>query len=392
MIWLVRNKQSRNHSRKTKIAVLYTHFPHYRRAVFNAMSRSDDYSFEFFYDPRGIDQTIASGQAVANHQPRNVRMIGKRLLWQQGALSLALLGDYDRYIFLGNPFILSTWIAAILVRVRGRPVYFWTHGWLRREKGTKGLIRNTFYRLADGLMVYGERARLIGADTGFDLNRIHVIGNSLDYDVQRDAREALYAYPEADSENISSGMRLGSPYFLAVSRLVPEAGLNQAIEAMAKLPSNAVLVIVGDGPERKSLELRARELDVDARFLGAVYDEALLASLFTNARAVVSPGKVGLLAIHALGYGAPVITHDDLDRQMPEVEAIEPEMTGILFRYGDRQSLVSAMQRYFNLSDNAPERTACRAAAISRIEQDFTPEAQTAKITRALDADLKEAQ
>ena len=45
--------------------------------------------------------------------------------------------------------------------------------------------------------------------------------------------------------------------------------------------------------------------------------------------------KNRILAIHALAYGTPVITHDDLDRQMPEVEVISEGLTGAFFKHGD---------------------------------------------------------
>lgn len=368
-----------------RIAVVYTHFPHYRAAVFDALDRSDSYSFEFYYDPRGIDATIESGAQSTAHRVLPLLRWG-RFFWQRGSIALSGSRDIDGLIFLGNPLILSTWIAGVHARLRGKKTFFWTHGWLRRETGLKGILRKAFYRLADGLMVYGERAREIGMDAGFDPNHIHVVANSLDYDVQREAREAYDAHLEPRGEGVVHNDRPDTPYFLAVSRLVPSAELDLAIDAMAELPANAVLVIVGDGPERASLEVRACKSSVDVRFLGAVYDEPRLASLFINACAVISPGKVGLLAVHALAYGAPVITHDDFDRQMPEVEAIEPGVTGTLFRRGNRQSLVLAMQYYYGLQDDAPARATCRSSAIVRIERDFTPEAQVAKIIRALDA------
>ena len=48
----------------------------------------------------------------------------------------------------------------------------------------------------------------------------------------------------------------------------------------------------------------------------------------------VSPDKVGLTAIHSMAYGRPVITHDNMDRQGPEVEAVIPGRTdqGIVAR------------------------------------------------------------
>ena len=36
----------------------------------------------------------------------------------------------------------------------------------------------------------------------------------------------------------------------------------------------------------------------------------------------VSPGNIGLTAIHSLSYGTPVCSHSNFNNQMPESEAI----------------------------------------------------------------------
>ena len=367
------------------IAIVYSHFPHYRQAVFQELANSPHYRFSFFYDPRGVSDSIRSGELGAGHFGIKTIKFGV-LLIQPRSCHLALLRQFDGFIFLGNPYILSTWLAAVLARLRGRPVFFWSHGWLRRETGLKAWLRRNFYRIADGLLVYGNRAREIGVSEGFSPERIHVINNSLDYTVQKQAREfaltaaANYALPNADLPR--------KPFFLAVTRLVPSVELDKAIEAMAKLPHDAALVVVGAGPERTALEARVRELGVDVRFLGAIYDELRLANLFLRARAVVSPGKVGLLAMHALAYGTPVITHDDPDRQMPEVEAIEPGVTGAFFKRGDVSDLARHMGMFLDRPTEGWEYEAGRVAAISKIEIGYTPQAQVALITAALDTKL----
>ena len=36
---------------KYKIAIVYTHFPHYRSAIFNQLANSKIFHFEFYFDP-----------------------------------------------------------------------------------------------------------------------------------------------------------------------------------------------------------------------------------------------------------------------------------------------------------------------------------------------------
>lgn len=355
-----------------RVAVIYSQFPHYREAVFDALSVSEAYDFQFYYDEEGIDRTIRNGSVRPNHQGLAVQSFG-RLFFQWGSIRLCWRDDFDAYIFLGNPFIVTTWIAAAIARLRRRSVLFWTHGWLRVESGPKGFVRRTFYRLAHRLLVYGTRARELGGTCGYPAERIHTVFNSLDYASQRLIRERL---EDASAPSL--------PYYLCVGRLVESLELSLAFLAAKRLLARSEqpfeLVVVGDGPLREQLEAEARALQVPARFMGALYDEKVLARLFNDCTAVVSPGKVGLLAMHALAYGARVITHGELDSQMPEVEAIEEGITGFFFRRGDPDDLSHKMQSTLC----HPTTEAQRHAAIARIEADYNPIVQAKRIQQAV--------
>ncbi|MEO0590653.1 MAG: glycosyltransferase family 4 protein [Pseudomonadota bacterium] len=367
------------HSALPRVCVVYTHFPHYRQPVFDALTASTRFSFEFHYDAAGIEKTIVSGVSQAtNHYAMRTRQLGP-FQWQTKAVWLALRGTADAFIFLGNPFILSTWLAALIARLRGIPVFFWTHGWLRNETGLREQLRAFFYRLAHGLMLYGHRAKRLGLERGFASEKLHVIGNSLDYEGQARARdEVLSSPPKALSAS------LNKPYFLVVARLVESAGVDLAIAALARIEWDIALVIVGDGPQRGELEAQARGSGADIRFTGALYSEDELAPYFVHCAAVVSPGKVGLLAMHALAYGAAVITHRDVDRQMPEFEAIQEGVTGAFFEYGNIEQLASAMTKMIAHPLTEGEVLERRARAIATIERGFTPERQLEFIETAL--------
>jgi glycosyltransferase involved in cell wall biosynthesis len=61
--------------------------------------------------------------------------------------------------------------------------------------------------------------------------------------------------------------------FIVVCRLVPWKGVNEIIDAAAEL--KARLLVVGNGPEREMLELRARNLQAMAEFKGNVQQDQL---------------------------------------------------------------------------------------------------------------------
>lgn len=355
-----------------RVAILYTHFPHYRRPVFRKLKDSGKYQFTFFYDPEGIDPTILSSRVDGSDVCLSTYKLGP-FMFQPAFLPLTLWGRFDACIMLGNPYILTNWLYAVILRFRGCKVLMWTHGWQTIEGGWKGWIRDIYYRLANSLLLYGNRAREIGIAKGFDPERLHVIYNSLDYDMQCYVRNQLL--------NID---RDGPKFFLCVTRLVPEVSLELAIKALAIVNHDAKttvrLVVVGDGPERQVLEQLARIEQVDVDFLGPVYDEVQLAKLFSTCVAVVSPGKAGLLVMHALAYGAPIITHSDFDFQMPEVEAVVPNRTGSFFKRGDIISLADEMLAW--LAKEIMNET--KLEAFRMIESRYTPHIQKNLIESAI--------
>jgi glycosyltransferase involved in cell wall biosynthesis len=295
---------------------------------------------------------------------------------------MALSGEFDALILMGNPNYLSTWIAAAAARLRGTPVLFWTHGWLRPERRTKAMIRRLFYRLADRLLLYGERARALGLAQGFAPERLTVIYNSLDVAradaiiARIDRVDRLFAPPQ---QMFAAPER---PLVICTARMTPLCRFDLLIEAAARLAAQGRpinILLVGDGPSREPLERLSARLGIDVHFAGAVYDEDRLGEWLHAADLTVSPGKIGLTAIHSLMYGTPAITHANLDDQMPEVEAIVPGETGALFRQGDIDDLATTIDQWLS-ADRETVRAACRLMVHGK----WNPAAQANAIAAAI--------
>lgn len=84
---------------------------------------------------------------------------------------------------------------------------------------------------------------------------------------------ALAARSLRDGLALGLGVRL----LVAVARLLPSKRVELAIDAAEALGPDALLVIVGDGPERAALEKRAADRRVRARFTGALHRREALA-------------------------------------------------------------------------------------------------------------------
>lgn len=338
-----------------KVAIVYHFFAHYRGGVMRALLDTSEYEYIFVgdrMDPTDPYRSIKEWRAPKERFVLTpcVRFLGN-LLWQRRLLKLSVRPDIYAVVFLGNANFISTWLAALVARLTGKRVLFWTHGWTRRDRGLKRIGRRVFYAIAHGLLLYGNRARMIGLEEGFPSASLYVVYNSLDYETQKATRDRVTKQRLQEIRRQYCTRSAGS-LLIFVGRLVKNCRLELLLEAMARLKAEGVgtgLLLVGDGPEKEFLQQRAKTLGLPVSFYGACYDERTLAELLMAANVTVSPGKVGLTAMHSLAYGTPVITHDDADSQMPEFEAIVPGKTGELFRRNEVEDLCKAIKKWVDL-------------------------------------------
>lgn len=367
-----------------RVAVLYHYFAHYREAVIREMLDHGFHRYDFAGDTVDDGKGIKLTDAIPPDRfiKAACRRIGPVMI-QPRAIGLALSSRYDTLILLGNAMWPATWLAAILGRMRGKRVLFWTHGWQKREPGMKGKFRNAFYRLAHGLLLYGHNAKCVGLGCGFDASRMYVIYNSLDYPAQEKVRASLDpdAVAARRRDMYGEGER---PAVMAITRLQPAKKLDLLIEAAAECEKRGrpiSLLFVGDGPDRGRLESMAREHDVRAQFTGAVYEEKTIAECLAASDLCVIPGPAGLTVMHSLAYGTPFITNDDASSQMPEYEAVVHGVNGALYRSGEVGDLAS---RILECTASAGMRERGREKSIEIIERFFNPVTQRVLIDRAV--------
>lgn len=334
------------------IDLVYCYWPHYRAAFIRAGRTRGHLDLAYFGQSTEY-QGIKSYQAWESFEFRETRFVRLAGFWFQfKLLKDCFVRNPAAVVFLGDWKIVSTWVAAAVYRLRGKHVMFWTHG-ITSSSDIKGLLlARTFYRLADTLLLYGHHARDRLHQLGYPQSRLTVIYNSLStsHEIAMGVEKSEASVPAGDAPYAGSSRVVK---LLFVGRLTPESQLPLAIEAIAllqpEMESMAIrLVVVGAGQEAAHIEQKALECNVDVEMRGAIYDPEVLALEFNAADAVVSPGKVGLLAIHALEHGVPVITHSEPTRQMPEYEAIQPGRTGELFAYGEPADLARAIHRVIN--------------------------------------------
>lgn len=380
--------------KRKKIAIVYPYVAHYRAPVFQLMvgigsDSGSNYSYDLFSDVEAdIPSLAVVDPALSRDQVSGWRWnilkntwFRKLLLWQSGLFSqVAFAREYDAVVFLGNAYYISTWLASIVLRLRGRKVVFWTHGVRVPDAGIKRAIRKAFYSLAHGLFLYGERAKSFLKKEGFPENRLFVIYNSLDYEKQKRIRNSCQALKSGSKNSIN---------LIYTGRLIASKKLDLIVDAVSLIRDrgvNAQLTVVGGGDAEADLRNKVKHLCLDdaVNFTGPCYDEHKLAQLYMAADVCVVPSAAGLTVMHALAFGVPVITDDDFTKHGPEVEAVVEGETGSYYKKGDVDDLVDKVGWWVEKL-NKDGRSHCRDLCVRMVEESYTPDAQLKHIQSALD-------
>ena len=366
-----------------KVIILYHYIPHYRGPVFKCIEKHLDVVFAAGdNNQNGVNILPHSALSSRSITLKN-RWLFEKFLWQSGGVKLSLLDDYDCIILLADPHFISSWFVILIAKLRRKKVLLWTHG-KAFDNTIKDRIKRFLYRHSDSVLLYGNRAKEQLVKHGIEKHKLRVIYNSLDYEEQRKYRECHLVESSLKplKEKLFQHPQLKTVCF--VGRLIASKKIELAIKLIADLAADNIKVnflIVGQGPLYHSLRQLTVELDIQnyVTFYGECYEEQTLASLFMLSDVCISPGEVGLTALHSLVYGTPVITHDNFDLQGPEVEAVIDEKTGWLFDINSIASLKSAFYRFYRCN-SVEIRTNC----IDVIEKHYTPLIQTTLIEQSL--------
>ncbi len=362
------------------ISFILNYAPHYREAVYRLIDKSFDCRFYFGDSVRGNIKKMHYDNFCGRVEELPVRWLFGNWCYYRNALSV-LKDNSNIYILTGDMRNLSNWLILIWLRLfcPSKKGMLWTHGWYGKENWLKRAVSKAFYYLADAVCLYGNRAKQLMTNYGLPEQKLYVIHNSLDYDRQLQLRIG-----KLESNIYRQHFGNNQKVLLFIGRLTAVKQLDMLIRAIYQLPTYN-LVIVGDGPMRKQLELLANELEVLDRvwFYGQCYNETENATLIYNADLCVSPGNVGLTAIHSLMFGTPVLTHNNFAYQMPEFESIIEGKTGVFFVQNDLDSMLQYIELWFNREGY--DRSYIRQLCYQEIDSSWNPHYQIGILRQMLD-------
>jgi len=329
---------------------------------------------DFIFGDKYRDVKKMDYSLLSNHveEVKNIYLPLKPLYYQKNTIK-NLWKDYGVYLLLGDVTCVSTWMFLFFSKFSKKSVYLWSHGWYGKETLLKKILKKAFFAMAKGIFLYGNYAKQLMIEEGINGSKLHVIYNSLNYDVQIGYRNELEKNSIYNDHFKNSNKNL-----VFIGRLTPIKKLDLLLYALKELNTlnhNYNLTFIGDGEKRHELQKLTDSLGLSKLvwFYGACYSEKEISNLIYNADLCVSPGNVGLTAMHSMVYGTPVLTHNKFEFQMPEFEAIRDGKTGTYFKYGDYISLASNIIRWF---EEKHDRNNIRKACYEVIDEFYNPHIQ----------------
>lgn len=186
----------------------------------------------------------------------------------------------------------------------------------------------------------------------------------------------IFLVPELIELNVWWAALEGAPLeegplrILCVAHLYSRKGIDTLLKAFERVKSEAVLRIVGIGPEKRRLERLAHSLTIADRvhFLGQLSFNALIAE-YRNASVFALPTSqegFGIVFLEAMAASLPIVAGNAA--AVPEV--VRDGVTGILVKPGDWEAFARALQL---LLDQPEARRAMGAAGCADVRRYDAP-------------------
>ena len=386
-------------STKPHILLQQDCIPSYRKALFEKLCADQRVNITIVADDRSdapFLRVLPLTTAATAHRVARVYSIRlpwvSSLSWQPQAITVMLRERPDIVVTQGSPYVLTAWALLLLGRLFGIPVLLWTHGLLGDDSGMKWIVRKSMYRLAAGLLLYGDHARKLLVEKGFPQDKLSVLYNSLDYDWQKSVAAAI-SEDDCSRYREALGVRSSERMVVFTGRLEPVKRLPLLVEAVAELAQRGHrvhLVLIGEGTERPALERQAGRLAVNnlIHFVGELYEERDVGLALSASDLAVIPSGAGLSVMHALAYGTPVLLHDRPDQHFPEWEAVVEGVTGFFYRCNDVKDMADKIARALFPS---PRKTAMAPACRELIEDRYNVRKQMQAMLDAVERTLRKA-
>jgi glycosyltransferase involved in cell wall biosynthesis len=271
-------------------------------------------------------------------------------LFNPGIWRLIRRGNFDAVVLFTGYIYVTFWVAIAATKISGIPVLFGTDATTLRARdgkrwklAVKKFLLPAIFRLADVVIIPSEASRQFILNMGIPTSRVFLTPFVVDNDwwerraaeVDRDAVRRKWDVPEE------------AVVALFCAKLQPWKRPLDALCAFAEANvKDAYLVFAGDGPERASLEAKAKSLGVAerTRFLGFV-NQSGLPLVYRSADLFILPSGYDpcpVVVCEAMLCGCPVALSNEIHGRF---DLVSDAKTGFIYPCGDIEALAGVLRR-----------------------------------------------
>lgn len=347
-----------------KIAFLSNYPPHYRLPIYRAMS--ENFNIDFYFGNLASSSSLVKIKDFKQNELKNYKRQFKTInvfrgyTWYKGC-HILLKKEYEEYIVIGELSSFSVWLILLNARIFHKPIGLWMHGIKSKQISIKlRVLFRLFIKLSSKQYIYGNYAIENMKSLGFNVSKMLPIHNSLNTEYQTKVYEKLSA-----NNVYKNYFKNNYPVIIFSGRIQKNKNIPFLIECLGSLKSKNILcnlILIGEIDSDLNIQELIKKVGLNKNIwlYGPLYDEEKTGNFFYNASVCVSPGSIGLTAIHSMTYGTPAVSHNDFSIQMPEFESIQPGRTGDFFEKNNMEDLCDKVKYWISVKNREEIRKNCR--------------------------------
>lgn len=328
-------------------------WPKYKGEVFSSLheqTKNENFSFKFFQIAQTANDRVGIYGVDLKHHRYPYTLLFKSTFEETSTtqrlrtiLKHSINSDADLSILI-NYHKIETWIQMAVLKFKGQKVALFCDSTTNDQPQhvIKGILKRIIFSAADGVFAYGTRTKEYVMSYGVKQENIF-------HPCQTAALPDDYNTEKALQERIIQINTNESPRFLYVGRLSLEKGVDVLLHSFVKVRKKhetAKLIIVGSGPQEKSLKEISQNLGIEdtVTFTGSKSNKALFEE-YSRATCFILPSRSepwGLVVNESLAYGCPVVVSETCGC-VPEL--VVDGQTGFVHKVDDVDDLASKMLR-----------------------------------------------
>ena len=312
------------------IVIVQDYVPEYRTSFFKMLNKylgSRNLNLELVLDKHTVRMN-RNGDAVITEIPTLIASsfrlkIGNRQIRFRAISKKELVADLVIVEQAAKNF--DTWMILLIRMVLRKRTVLWGHGidYVNQGGSLSRGLRRFMIHLANHVLVYTAGAKEALILDGVDRSKITNVQNSTD---TIELKKNLNQIKAKDVNQFIESEKLSDNLILFLGSLDQSKNLEllfEAAEIAHEIVPSLTLAVVGDGPLRKYVEEVAGRKEW-IRFLGR--EERFKFLSLATAKAIVIPGRVGLVATDSLASEVPVVTVRNA-LHAPEFEYLREDKT-----------------------------------------------------------------